>query len=122
LVLVNHESRDFAKSLRRRLSLPEGLLWRAIKAGKADGLKFRKQHPIGPYVLDFYCHEVRLCVEVDGGSHSFGDQPSRDARRDQWLADKGIRTLRISASLVLNEVDGAVGTILDAARRCDRDF
>ena len=79
---AHHETRDFARFLRRRLSLPEGLLWRAIKAGKADGLNFRKQHPMAPYVLDFYCHQARLCVEVDGEAHWLGDQPAKDARRD----------------------------------------
>lgn len=113
---ANHEVRNFAQHLRRRLTLPEGLLWRAIKAGKADGLKFRKQHPIGSYVLDFYCHEMRLCVEIDGASHGFGNRPQLDARRDAWLAAKGIRTLRISASLVLDEVDDAVRMIVDVAR------
>jgi very-short-patch-repair endonuclease len=121
-VLANHETSDFARHLRRRLSLPEGLLWRALKAGKVDGLKFRKQHPLGPYILDFYCHEVRLCVEIDGGAHSFGRQPEKDAERDRWLADKGIRTLRISAAHVLQEIDGAVAMIVEAARECDRDF
>ena len=115
-MLVRHETRVFAKQLRRQLSLPEGLLWRAIKAGKVDGLKFRKQHPVGPYVLDLYCHEVRLCVEVDGQSHGFGRQPEDDGRRDAWLADHGIRTLRISAALVLEEVDAAVVMITEAAR------
>ena len=105
------ETRDLAKHLRRRLTLPEGLLWRAIKAGKLDGLKFRKQHPIGPYVLDFYCDASRLCVEVDGGSHGFGDRPGRDEQRDAWLKAKGIRTLRIPASLVLGDVDDATQTI-----------
>lgn len=119
---ANHEVRDFAKSLRRRLTLPEGLLWRAIKGGKADGLGFRKQHPVGPYVLDFYCHETRPCVEVDGGSHSLGDQPAKDARRDKWLADRGIVTLRIAAAIVLDDVDAAVGMVVVAARRRDRDF
>jgi very-short-patch-repair endonuclease len=113
---ANHEVRDFARSLRRKLTLPEGLLWRAIKGGKVDGLKFRKQHPIGPYVLDFYCHGASLCVEVDGASHGFGNRPELDARRDGWLAAKGIRTLRISASLVLDEVDDAVRMIVDVAR------
>jgi len=72
------ENRDSARILRRRLSLPEGLLWRASKAGKLGGLKFRKQHPVGPYVLDFYCHAARLCVEVDGGSHNFVRRPQTD--------------------------------------------
>jgi very-short-patch-repair endonuclease len=113
-MLVKHEMRDIAKVLRRRLSLPEGLLWRALKAGKLDGLKFRKQHPVGPYVLDFYCHAARLCVEVDGGSHGFGRRPLEDERRDRWLLDHGVRTLRISAALVLGDVDDAVRTIRGA--------
>jgi very-short-patch-repair endonuclease len=111
-VLAHHQTRDFAKQLRRRLSLPEGLLWRAIKGRKVRNLHFRKQHPVGPYILDFYCHAVRLCVEVDGSSHGFGDQPARDARRDSWLLEHGVRTLRISASCVLQDVDDAVGTIV----------
>ena len=115
-MLVHHETRDFAKHLRRKLSLPEGLLWRAIKGRKVAGLHFRKQHPIGPYVLDFYCHEARLCVEVDGASHGFGRRPEHDERRDRWLADHGIQTLRISAALVLDDVDDAVSTVLGAVQ------
>ena len=115
-MLAHHETRNFAKFLRRRLTLPEGLLWRAIKGGKAEGLHFRKQHPLGPYVLDFYCHEARLCVEVDGQGHGFGRQPELDARRDGWLADKGIRTLRLRAGLVLEDIDAAVVMVICAAR------
>jgi len=105
-------TRDLARSLRRATSLPEGLLWRAIKGRKLLGFRFRRQHPMGPYVLDFYCRELMLCVEVDGASHGLGEQPQRDSRRDQWLAARGIRTLRLSASSVLEEVDDAVGTII----------
>ena len=105
------ETRDFAKHLRRNLSLPEGLLWRALKAAGPEGLKFRKQHPIGPYVLDFYCHALRFCVEVDGAWHGYGGQPLRDDKRDGYLADKGISTLRISAELVLADVDDAIRAI-----------
>jgi very-short-patch-repair endonuclease len=70
-------TKDFAKKLRRRLSLPEVILWNPIKARKLDGLHFRKQHPVGPYVLDFYCHDLKLAVEVDGEGHSMGDAPER---------------------------------------------
>lgn len=109
---AHRETRDFAKTLRRKLTLPEGLLWRAIKGRKLAGLHFRKQHPIGPYVLDFYCDTVRLAVEVDGLVHGFGDQPQRDEQRDAWVAAKGIKTLRLSAELVLHDVDDATRTIL----------
>src|SRR5687767_12705430 len=106
------DTRDFARTLRKRMSLPEVILWRAIKAGKLNGLGFRRQHPIGPYVLDFFCPQYALCVEVDGGSHSMGHRPQADEARDAWLAAKGIRTLRLSASIVLGDVDDATGTIL----------
>jgi very-short-patch-repair endonuclease len=105
-------TKDHAKALRRALSLPEALLWRAIKGRKLQGLHFRKQHPIGPYVLDFYCDALKLAVEVDGASHGFGNRPQRDERRDAWLRTKGIVTLRISASLILEDVDDATRTIL----------
>jgi very-short-patch-repair endonuclease len=105
-------TKDFAKSLRRQMSLPEVLLWRAIKGRKLNGLQFRKQHPIGPYVLDFYCDAARLAVEVDGGSHDFGDRPERDERRDAWMLERGVRTLRLSASLILADVDDAARTII----------
>lgn len=105
-------TKDRAKSLRREMSLPEVLLWKAIKGRKLQGLHFRKQHPIGPYVLDFYCDAERLAVEVDGSAHSFGDRPERDERRDAWLLAHGIVTLRISAALILDDVDDAVRTIL----------
>ena len=93
------------------MSLPEVLLWRALKSGAIDRLQFRRQHPIGPYVLDFYCHAVKLTLEVDGASHGFGARPERDVRRDAWLAAQGIATLRLPASLILRDVDAAVRTI-----------
>src|SRR5262245_55156384 len=109
-------TKDRAKRLRRELSLPEALLWTAIQGRKLQGLQFRKQHPIGPYVLDFYCAAARLAVEVDGGSHSLGDRPARDDRRDAWLSAQGIETLRISAALALDDVDEATKTILASAQ------
>ena len=104
-------TRRMAKELRGTMSLPEVVLWQAIRARKLDGLRFRRQHPFGPYVLDFYCPEFRLCVEVDGGSHSLGNRPDQDEVRDAYLATRGISTLRLTASLVLGDVDDATRTI-----------
>ncbi|WP_082765558.1 MULTISPECIES: endonuclease domain-containing protein [unclassified Phenylobacterium] len=106
--------RDRAAFYRRAMNLPEVVLWRAIKSRKLAGLHFRRQHPIGPYILDFYCHAARLAVEVDGQGHGFGDRPDRDARRDAWLLAQGVRTLRIPASTVLEDVNAATGWILNA--------
>ena len=106
-----------AKQLRRTLSLPEVLLWLGLRGRGLDGLHFRKQHPIGPYILDFYCDTLKLAVEIDSYAHDVGDRPRRDARRDAWMARQGIRTLRIPATDVLESVDATLSTILVEARR-----
>jgi len=85
------------------LSLPEKLLWVRLRPREPGRPTFRRQHPIGPYVLDFYCADARLCIEVDGASHSMGDRPQRDERRDAWLAAQGIETVRVSAEWVLQD-------------------
>lgn len=103
-----------AKTLRRNLSLPEVLLWNALR-GQALGMKFRRQHPIGPFILDFFCAKLRLAVEVDGYSHGTGDRADRDAGRDDWLRRQGIEVLRLSASTVLDDMDAALATIEAAA-------
>jgi very-short-patch-repair endonuclease len=105
------DTRALAKGLRRKMSLPEVLLWRQIKGGQVEGLRFRRQHPVGPYVLDFYCAALRLAVEVDGYSHGVGDHPLRDDLRDLYLAEQGIRTPRLRAGLILESVDDAVATL-----------
>jgi very-short-patch-repair endonuclease len=100
-----------ARELRGQMSLPEVLLWRAIRRKALCDLRFRRQAPMGPYVLDFYCEEVRLAVEVDGDSHNMGDQPERDQRKDEWLATQEIRVLRLPAKVVVKDMDSAVRTI-----------
>jgi very-short-patch-repair endonuclease len=92
-----------AKTLRRSMSLPEVLLWRELKKSAGDGPQFRKQHPFGPYVLDFYCARARLCVEIDGYAHGTGDRPARDDRRDRYLTREGIHVVRIAAMSVLQD-------------------
>jgi very-short-patch-repair endonuclease len=113
---VPDETRDFARHLRRQLTLPEAMLWRALKPGRAIGLQFRKQHPLGPYVLDFYCHRAGLAVEVDGLAHSLVGKAAGDARREAWLAEKGIRTLRVVPRDVLKDADGVARMVFHAAR------
>jgi very-short-patch-repair endonuclease len=95
------------------MSLPERILWRQLRLKQTD-LRFRRQHPAGPYVLDFYCHEARLCIEVDGQAHDF--TAARDERRDRWLAAQGVRTLRVSARDVLRNLEGIVAYIVAEAR------
>jgi very-short-patch-repair endonuclease len=106
-----------ARRLRRDMSLPEVLLWRVLR-GRPGGLKFRRQHPTGPYDLDFYCSDARLAIEIDGQAHERGDRPARDAARDRWLHDRGIETLRIPAAEVLGNLEGVLsGIIAEASER-----
>jgi very-short-patch-repair endonuclease len=102
-----------ARDLRRRMTLPEVLLWQALRAGAIPGSRFRRQHPLGPYILDFYCPSARLAIEVDGWAHAMGD-PDRDRRRDAWLEQAGVRTLRIEAKLVLDDMDAVLLMIAGA--------
>ena len=104
-----------ARRLRRDMSLPEVLLWKHLK-GQPAGLKFRRQHPSGELALVFYCADARLAIEVDGQDHDCADRPERDQRRDVWLASKGIETLRIPASDVLNDCAAVAEGILSYAR------
>ena len=104
-----------ARELRREMSLPEILLWRQLRR-KQLGFKWRKQHPAGPYDLDFYCDAAKLCVEVDGEAHERGDQRLKDGRRDARLARHGIATLRIPAAEVLGNMEGVIALIDTHAR------
>jgi very-short-patch-repair endonuclease len=103
-----------SRALRKALSPAELRLWLALQT-RPEGLKFRKQHPSGPYTADFYCHSARLVIEVDGQAHDFGDRPERDAARDRWFEARGLRVLRIPASLVFRDLDSVVRGIVATA-------
>jgi len=103
-----------ARRLRRQMSLPEVVLWHWLRQ-RPSGLKFRRQHPTGPFVLDFFCNDARLAIEIDGEAHSRGDRPQRDGLRDAWLERAGIRTLRIAAADVLDDPDPVLRLILHEA-------
>lgn len=103
-----------ARRLRKDMSLPEVLLWRELRK-RPGGLKFRRQHGSGPFVLDFFCSDARLAIEVDGFAHDTGDRPARDSARDAWFAKAGIATLRIPARDVLQDIEPVLEGILAAA-------
>ncbi|WP_375270499.1 endonuclease domain-containing protein [Sphingomonas sp.] len=100
-------ARTLAHSQRRSGNLSEVLLWRALRT-RPGGFKFRRQHPLGDYSLDFACLSARLCIEVYGEHHARCDQPARDAARDLTLAALGFRVLRMRARDILADIDAAV--------------
>jgi CreA protein len=85
------------------MSLPEVVLWQAVRQGRLAGLRFRRQHPMGPYILDFYCAAARLAVEVDGLAHDAAAQVQHDERRREWLEERGVTVLRIAAGDILHD-------------------
>jgi very-short-patch-repair endonuclease len=94
-----------ARRLRREMSLPEVLLWRILKT-KPMGVKFRNQHPLGGFVVDFYCHAAKTAFEIDGIAHDMGDQPEFDEQHGAQLARLGIEVVRIAAKDVLKDPEG----------------
>ena len=106
--MADGKSYERAKRFRKALTPPEARLWTRIRGNRLGGLRFRRQHPIGPYILDFYCPEALLAVEVDGASHDDPDRMARDRRRTIWLGRRNIRVVRIAAKAVRDELDGVL--------------
>ncbi|WP_288418310.1 endonuclease domain-containing protein [uncultured Novosphingobium sp.] len=104
-----------ARVLRKTLSLPEGLLRRELQKRPA-GYRFRRQMPQAPYTIDFACLSARLAIELDGEAHNRGDQPAKDITRDAVLAERGFKTLRLSAYEVLKNMDACITAIVAACQ------
>ena len=86
----------FAKENKKALTSPENLLWQKLRNRKQDGHKFRRQHPVADFVADFYCHEARLIIEVDGGYHHQTEQEDYDNGRTYQLEGHGLSVFRFS--------------------------
>jgi very-short-patch-repair endonuclease len=92
-----------ARNLRRSLTLPEVVLWRYLRGNRFAGLRFRRQHPLGPYILDFFCPTARLAIEIDGAIHAGAEQAWHDQVRDRWLERQRIKVMRIPAADILDK-------------------
>jgi very-short-patch-repair endonuclease len=106
-----------AKSLRQRSTDAERFLWRYLRAKRFTSLKFRRQQPVGPYIVDFICFEKRIIIELDGGQHS--DQVNRDKIRDSWLKDQGYQVLRFWNNDVLTNIHGVLHIIMTVCSKID---
>ena len=96
------------------MTYAERTLWQMLRRNQA-GLRFRRQHPVGPYVLDFYCPAIGLCVEVDGPTHDELEGIERDLQRDAWLLAHGVRVLRITTAELGANPAGVLARIAQAA-------
>ncbi len=101
-----------AKRLRKNQTPAEAKLWQELRAGRLDGLKFRRQHPVGRFILDFYCAEYKLVIEVDGKIHD--DQVDYDAARTANLELYGYKVIRFKNDVVINQTETVLTEILRA--------
>ena len=104
-----------ARKLRSEMSLPERMLWRVLR-GRPDGFKFRRQHPAGIYILDFYCPAVRLAIEVDGRTHDGERAARQDAVRSNFLKSQHVATLRVPATAIMTNLESAMMRIMDVCK------
>ena len=107
--LLNH-----ARQLRTESTDAESLLWRLLRNRQIAGAKFRRQVPVPPYILDFYCHEAKLAIELDGGQHNAPAAQEKDARRSAHIETCGIEVLRFWNNAVLRETEAVLEVIYRA--------
>jgi very-short-patch-repair endonuclease len=109
------EMTDRARQLRHNLTDVERKLWYRLRRDQLNGLNFRRQHPVGPYVLDFYCPALRLAIELDGGQHNIDRQRRKDDRRTRWLGANGIKLVRFWNNDVTGNLQGVLEEIARVA-------
>jgi len=98
-----------AKTLRHNSTEAEKLLWWHLRAKQLEGLRFRRQQPIGNYIVDFVCFEEQIVIEIDGGQHAI--ERAKDIERDNWLQEQEFRVLRFWNNDVLTNIEGVIETI-----------
>lgn len=103
-----------ARALRQSATSAEQLLWRHLCNRQLAGAKFRRQHPLGPYILDFVCLEHGLVIEVDGGQHAQAAQQAHDQQRTAWLQQQGLRVLRFWNHEVVQQTNEVLAQLLQA--------
>jgi very-short-patch-repair endonuclease len=108
---------QLARDLRKRLTPAEKILWRLLRDRRLRGLKFRRQFPIGPFVADFCCYELRLVVELDGEIHAEPQPAARDRERDAYIRGLGFTILRFPNQRVFWEAEAVLKEVLAVARR-----
>ena len=109
------------RELRNHSTPAEATLWKLLKNSQASGYKFRRQHGIGPFVLDFYCPRLRLCVELDGGVHQMPLVDVKDEMRTKFLNEQGITVLRFENDIVWRNPQSIVEKIIEFGKRIKMD-
>ncbi|MBR1484959.1 MAG: DUF559 domain-containing protein [Prevotella sp.] len=110
------EQKEQRQSLRNHSTPAEAALWRLLKGSQVGGFKFRRQHGIGPYIMDFYCPTLRLCIELDGSVHHYYGAYEHDEERTRFLNRNGITVMRFENKVVWQNMNGIAEEILRFAR------
>ncbi len=106
-----------AERLRNNMTTPESILWEAVKGNKVEGYKFRRQHPIHLYIADFYCHKLKLVIEIDGEYHNSETQLKKDQERTSYLNAQGIQIIRFTNSEVINNLNEVINKIKEVINK-----
>jgi very-short-patch-repair endonuclease len=114
---LEQTSQKYAKALRRRMTDAETILWSSIRRSAVNGMHFRRQHPIGPYVADFACALARVVIEVDGATHSSNEEQEYDRRRDSYMQSRGWRIIRVTNT----EIYKSLNDVLDGLFRLPQE-
>lgn len=109
--------KEIRKNLRRSLTPAEAALWKTLQGSKLEGKKFRRQHSIGNYVVDFYCPECRLAIELDGEKHFNSIAAEYDLRRTEYLNSLNVRVLRIENRAVFEHPEGVLEAIREHLKK-----
>lgn len=110
---ISEQTRTRAQALRQNQTKGEKMLWRALRELKAEGIRVRRQAPIGPYIVDFAIFSRKIIIEIDGDVHTADKQAAHDKRRDTWLRSQGFEVVRYSS---LEVADNLEGVVLDIRR------
>lgn len=108
----DHNLKHLSSKLRNESTLSEIRLWKYLK-GKQLGVRFIRQKPIGHYIVDFYCKELRLAIELDGLSHHYEETMKKDKEKEAYLNELGIEVLRFEDKEVLGDIDNVIAVLLD---------
>jgi very-short-patch-repair endonuclease len=112
-ILFNkEEAKDKRRALRKNMPQAEVMLWSKLRGKNVKGYKFRRQYSVGSYIVDFYCAELKLAIEIDGESHFIEGSEDRDRQRQEFIESAGIRFLRFTNTDVYERLDGVLETIV----------
>jgi very-short-patch-repair endonuclease len=117
---ASHSAFEKARALRKSPTIAEDKLWQFVRGRKMLGKKFRRQHPFEEFILDFYCHECKLVIEIDGDYHLSKEQTVYDANRTAFLNEQGLSVLRFTNRQVMAEIDTVIRKVKEVIKQLEK--